>query len=137
MSEVLTHDLYLHLPSLDVKKSIIHHNSTLHFTVELPSMLFLYGVWEMSVLMFSCKFTNGIKYRDSLQIVCDVIDLSPLKSSWEPLLRSILFDRAVRTPDVLLDFRYVKVAHSSIKRIDLKLQLHSSMELFQLSLSYI
>ncbi len=78
----------------------------------------------MAVLEFTCKFTNGIKYGDSLQIFCDVIDLSQMKCSWEPLLCSIFFDRDVRTLDVLLGFRDVKGAHSSIKRIDFKLQLY-------------
>ncbi len=42
------------------KKSVIPHSSTSHVTVELPSMelpsmLLLYSVWQKAVLEFSCK----------------------------------------------------------------------------------
>lgn len=128
-------------PCLMKRKHLFLTNSTTQFTVELPSTLFLYGGWEIAVLEFSCKFTSGIKYGDSLQIYCYVIDLSPVRGIWEPLLRNILFDRPMRTPVALLDFRYVRVAHTSIKWVVFKLELHNLklwlMNMLQISFYYI
>ncbi len=125
MSEVLKRDLYLHFSSIDVEKRFIPDNSISHFVVELPTTLHLHGKWEIAVLEFTCKFLSGIKYGDRLDILCDIIELSPVKSRWVLLLRSITFDRAVKIPDVLLDFRYVGIAHISIIRINFRLKLTS------------
>jgi hypothetical protein len=125
MAKVLQDDIYLHLSSDDVLKILIPDNTASNFRVELPSTLILQGSWEIAVIEFICSFTSGIKYGDSLQILCDIIDASPIKDKWRPLLRNIIFENTVKRPDILLDFRYIKVAHSSIKRIGFQLLLNS------------
>jgi hypothetical protein len=125
MAKVIQNEVYLHLSSVDVAETLIPDNTSSIFTVELPSTIILKGYWEIAIIEFMCAFTPGIKYCDSLQILCYVIDVSPIKGTWIPLLRNMIFGNPVKRPDILLDYRYVNVAHTSIKRIGFQLKLTS------------
>jgi hypothetical protein len=126
MSKLIRSDLYLHLSSKDVPKSLIPFNTSILFTVELPSTIYTEGKWEVALIEYACVFKPGIKYGDTLRIYCDMVDSSPMKTTWEPVLRHIIFDRAVKKPDLLLDFRYVGIIHNTIKRINFQFHLNSA-----------
>ena len=125
MAKVLRGDIYFHLSSRDVSNLLIPDNTSIDFTIELPSTLILEGNWEIAVVEFMCVFTTGMKYGDFLQIFCDIVDVSPVKDKWRPLLRNIIFEKPLKRPEILLDYRYMKVVQSSIKRIALHLVLNS------------
>jgi hypothetical protein len=125
MTKVLQDEIYLHISSRDVSNFLIPDNISSRFTVELPTTLILEGYWEMALIEFTCVFTPGIKYGDSVQILCDVIDPSPMKDKWIPLLRNITFSGNVRRPEILLDYRYTRLVHTSIKRIGLHILVSS------------
>jgi hypothetical protein len=126
MSKLIQNDLYLHISSKDIAKTLIPFNSATFFTVELPSTICMEGKWEVALIEYACVFKPGIRYGDTLTIYCDMVDLSPLKNKWEAVLRNIIFDRAVKKPDLLLDFRYVRILHNSIKSIQFKFRLDST-----------
>jgi len=125
MAIVLRDDIYLHISSNDVASTLIPDNTSCNFTIELPSILILEGTWEIAIVEFMCVFRNGIKYGDNIQIFCDIVDVSPIKDKWKQLLRNITFDAPLKRPDILLDYRYMKVVPTSIKRIGLHLELSS------------
>jgi len=125
MAKVLNDEIYLHISSRDVSTELIPDNISTHFTVELPTTLILDGSWEICLVEFMCLFTTGIKYGDSIQIICDIVEPSPVKGKWVQLLRNITFSVNLRRPEILLDYRYLKVVHSSIKRIGLHILISS------------
>jgi hypothetical protein len=125
MASIVDSDIYLHLSSVDVSKTLIPDNISSHFTIELPSTLILQGTWEMAIVEFTCVFTTGIKYGDFIQIYCDVIEVSPVKEKWLPLLRHMTFAGPTKRPDILLDYRYTKIIPGTIKRIGIQLKLTS------------
>jgi len=125
MAIILHDDIYLHISSNDVASTLIPDNTSSNFTIELPSILILEGAWEIAIVEFLCLFCNGIKYGESIQIFCDIVDVFTVKDKWKQLLRNITFDASLKRPDILLDYRYMKVVPSSIKRIGLYLDERS------------